>query len=404
VSAIAAIALNELRRVARDRTALFFAFALPIVIIVIIGSTFSNENALDVGILDRDGSARSEALFATLDDAEGLSADRYHSIDALRRDIRTGTVAAGVVLPPGFGADVDAGENVTVRLIADPTAGSGAAVQATVRAAVAEEAGRTAAARFASEHGGGSYDQASATADRLAADLPGATVRSESIGSERGRDLGEFGFDYTAPANLVLFVFVNTLVVGAILASDRQQGITRRLLATPHGTGTILAGIGAAKLLYALAQSAVIVVVGSVVFGVDWGDPVGATLVVLLFAVVSTAVGLLVGSIVSNVDQAQSVGAPVAIAMGMLGGCMWPLVIVPEAMRVLGHITPHAWAMDAWIKLVFDGDGVDAILPQLAVLAGFGAVLGVAAARRLRAALTGSVGSHPARQPAPAAA
>jgi ABC-2 type transport system permease protein len=404
VSAIAAIALNELRRVARDRTALFFAFALPIVIIVIIGSTFSNENALDVGILDRDGSARSEALFATLDDAEGLSADRYHSIDALRRDIRTGTVAAGVVLPPGFGADVDAGENVTVRLIADPTAGSGAAVQATVRAAVAEEAGRTAAARFASKHGGGSYDQASATADRLAADLPGATVRSESIGSERGRDLGEFGFDYTAPANLVLFVFVNTLVVGAILASDRQQGITRRLLATPHGTGTILAGIGAAKLLYALAQSAVIVVVGSVVFGVDWGDPVGATLVVLLFAVVSTAVGLLVGSIVSNVDQAQSVGAPVAIAMGMLGGCMWPLVIVPEAMRVLGHITPHAWAMDAWIKLVFDGDGVDAILPQLAVLAGFGAVLGVAAARRLRAALTGSVGSHPARQPAPAAA
>jgi ABC-2 type transport system permease protein len=404
VSAIAAIALNELRRVARDRTALFFAFALPIVIIVIIGSTFSNENALDVGILDRDGSARSEALFATLDDAEGLSADRYHSIDALRRDIRTGTVAAGVVLPPGFGADIDAGENVTVRLIADPTAGSGAAVQATVRAAVAEEAGRTAAARFASEHGGGSYDQASATADRLAADLPGATVRSESIGSERGRDLGEFGFDYTAPANLVLFVFVNTLVVGAILASDRQQGITRRLLATPHGTGTILAGIGAAKLLYALAQSAVIVVVGSVVFGVDWGDPVGATLVVLLFAVVSTAVGLLVGSIVSNVDQAQSVGAPVAIAMGMLGGCMWPLVIVPEAMRVLGHITPHAWAMDAWIKLVFDGDGVDAILPQLAVLAGFGAVLGVAAARRLRTALTGSVGSHPARQPAPAAA
>jgi ABC-2 type transport system permease protein len=404
VSAIAAIALNELRRVARDRTALFFAFALPIVIIVIIGSTFSNENALDVGILDRDGSARSEALFATLDDAEGLSADRYHSIDALRRDIRTGTVAAGVVLPPGFGADVDTGDNVTVRLIADPTAGSGAAVQATVRAAVAEEAGRTAAARFASEHGGGSYDQASATADRLAADLPGATVRSESIGSERGRDLGEFGFDYTAPANLVLFVFVNTLVVGAILASDRQQGITRRLLATPHGTGTILAGIGAAKLLYALAQSAVIVVVGSVVFGVDWGDPVGATLVVLLFAVVSTAVGLLVGSIVSNVDQAQSVGAPVAIAMGMLGGCMWPLVIVPEAMRVLGHITPHAWAMDAWIKLVFDGDGVDAILPQLAVLAGFGAVLGVAAARRLRAALTGSVGSHAARQPAPAAA
>jgi ABC-2 type transport system permease protein len=404
MSAIFAIALNELRRVSRDRTALFFAFALPVVIIVIIGSTFRDENTLDVGVLDRDGSARSDALLATLDDAEGLSVDGYRSIDTLRRDIRTGIVAAGVVVPPGFGTEVDAGEIVTAQLIADPTSGSAAAVESTIRAAVAGEAGRTAAARFASEHGAGSFDETTATADRLAPDLPRATVRTESIGGDGGRDVGQLGFDYTAPANLVLFVFVNTLVVGAILAADRQQGITRRLLATPHGTGTILAGVGAAKLLFALAQSAVIVVIGGVVFGVDWGDPVGATLVVLLFALVATAVGLLVGSIVTNVDQAQSVGAPIAIAMGMLGGCMWPLVIVPEAMRVLGHITPHAWAMDAWIKLVFDGEGAGAILPQLAVLAGFAVVLGVAAARRLRTALTGSVGSHAARQPAPATA
>ncbi|MGH9228082.1 MAG: ABC transporter permease [Acidimicrobiales bacterium] len=388
MSAIVTIAVNELRRVARDRTALFFAFALPIVIIVIIGSTFTDENLLPVGVLDEDGSSRSEALVATLDDTEGLSAEGYDSIDTLRRDIRTGTVAAGVVVPDGFGADLDAGERVAVDLVAEPTSSSAAAVQATIRAAVADQAGRTAAARFASEHGAGSYDEAAATADRLAPDLPEATVRTESIGGDSGRDLGEFGFDYTAPANLVLFVFVNTLVVGAILASDRQQGITRRLLATPHGTGTILAGIGASKLLFALAQSAVIVVIGGVVFGVDWGDPVGALSVVLLFALVATGVGLLVGSIVSDVDQAQSVGAPIAIAMGMLGGCMWPLEIVPRAMQVLGHVTPHAWAMDAWITLVFDGDGVGAIVPQLAVLAGFAVALGVSAARRLRTALT----------------
>jgi ABC-2 type transport system permease protein len=387
-SAIAAIAVNELRRVARDRTALFFAFALPVVIIVIIGSTFSDEDALAVGVLDRDRSEQSDALVDALDTTDSINVDRYDSLDTLRRDIRTGTVAAGVVVPAGFGSDIGAGETVTVDLVADPTSGAAAAVQTTVRASVADEAGRTAAARFASDHGAGSYDEAAATADRLAPDLPAASVRTEALGDDDGTDVGQFGFDYTAPANLVLFVFVNTLVVGAILASDRQHGITRRLMATPHGTGTILAGLGAAKLLFALAQSALIVVIGAVVFGVDWGDPVGALLLIALFAIVATAVGLLVGSIVSDADQAQSVGAPIAIAMGMLGGCMWPLEIVPRAMRVLGHVTPHAWAMDAWIKLVFDGDGLGAILPQLAVLAGFAALLGVSAARRLRAALT----------------
>ena len=51
----------------------------------------------------------------------------------------------------------------------------------------------------------------------------------------------------TAPTNLVLFTFVNTTVAGAVIASERKQGITRRLLASPHGTGTILAGIGASS-------------------------------------------------------------------------------------------------------------------------------------------------------------
>ncbi|MGH9112763.1 MAG: ABC transporter permease [Acidimicrobiales bacterium] len=385
---IGAIAVNELRRVGRDRTALFFALALPITIIVIIGSTFTDENALGVGVVDRDASERSTALVEALDAGDGLAVDRYDSIDTLRRDIRTGTVAAGIVVPSGFGAEVDGGGAVAVDLIADPTSSAGAAVQSTIRAAVADEAGRTAAAHFAADHGAGSYDEAAASADRLATDLPVATVRTDAVGPDEGIDLGEFGFDYTAPANLVLFVFVNTVMVGAILADDRQHGITRRLMATPHGTGTILAGIGAAKLLFALVQATIIVVIGGVVFDVDWGDPAGVALLVVLWAVVATAVGLAVGSIVSNAEQAQSAGAPIAIAMGMLGGCMWPLVIVPAPMRALGHVTPHAWAMDAWIKLVFDGDSVGAIVPQLAVLAAFAAVLSVIAARSLRTAIT----------------
>src|SRR5690606_25424357 len=112
-----------------------------------------------------------------------------------------------------------------------------------------------------------------------------------------------------------------------------------------------------------------------------------ATLI-LLFALVSTATGLLVGATVSDAEQAQAIATPVAIGMGMLGGCMWPLAIVPDVMRTIGHVTPHAWAVDAWIELVYDDGGFVDVLPQLAVLAGFAVVLGTLAVRRLRIALT----------------
>ena len=387
VRAIAAIARNEITRTARDRTALFFVVVLPIVIIVVIGSTFGNDRTLDVGVVDHDGSEQATGLVGALDEDGALAVDTYGSEDALRRDIRTGAVDAGVVVPAGYGADLDAGRDATVELVADPTSGSSASVQASVRAAIGDESVGVAAGRAVATASGGSTDAATATqrATSLAGQVARVGVRREQVDSGRST-LGSF--DYTAPANLVLFTFVNTLAVGSALAYERRRGITRRLLATPHGTGTILAGIGASKFAFALLQSALIVVVGAVFFGVSWGAPLGAVLVVLLWAAVSTAVGLLVGASVHDPDQAQSIATPVAIAMGMLGGCMWPLEIVPPALRTVGHLTPQAWAMDAWIALVFDGDGVAAILPELAVLLAFAVVLGLLARRRLRAALT----------------
>jgi len=385
-SAVAAIAGNEVRRLIRDRVALLFVVLLPTAIILLIGSTFGATEGLDVGVIDRDGTAESQALVDGLRDTEGV--DEYRDEGDLRRDIRTGVVSAGVVIPDGYGAALDAGDDATVTLVADPTSTSAAAVQAGVRATVGDRAAVVAAGRAAAGEGAGASAVAAARqeAAALAPDTPEVAVRTVTVDAEGEVPLGDF--DYTAPANLVLFTFVNTLVAGTALASERRQGITRRMLATPHGTGTILLGLGASKLAVALLQSAVIVVVGAVLFDVSWGDPLGVGLLILAFALVATFAGLFVGAIATDQEQAAAIATPIAIALGMLGGCMWPLALVPPIMRTIGHVTPQAWAMDAWLTLIWERDGVAAIAGPLAVLAGFAAVLGVLATWRLRRSLT----------------
>src|SRR5690606_20969964 len=106
---VAVIALNELRPLARDPTALFFSLVLPVIIMVIIGTTFGAEGDLEIGVLDRDGSDRSADLVGTLSAADRVTVERYRSLDGLERDVRTGAVDAGVVVPPGYGAAIDAG-------------------------------------------------------------------------------------------------------------------------------------------------------------------------------------------------------------------------------------------------------------------------------------------------------
>ena len=63
---------------------------------------------------------------------------------------------------------------------------------------------------------------------------------------------------------------------------------------------------------------------------------------------------------------------------------MWPLSIVNSTVRSIGHATPHAWAVDAWTALIARGAGLAGIASDLAALAGFAAVLMLAATFRLR--------------------
>jgi ABC-2 type transport system permease protein len=382
------IARNELRRMAKDRALVIFGLALPVVIIVLVGATFGSAGTVHLGLLDQDGSARSAAVVHRLEGQAGIDLARRGSEATLRRDVRSTALDAGIVIPRGYGAAMDRGK-ATIDVVVDPSSPAVATALATLQSAIDEQAVTEGAVQLvAANDGGGSDGRAAARREvATAATRIDPVVVRDAPGVIHGAKVGTFS--YTAPGNLVLFVFINTFAVSTLLANDRRQGLIRRLLVTPNHPRSVVAGIGAAKLSFSLVQSFLILTVGALAFGVHWGDPFAALVLTVVFATLSTAIGLIVGASVRNADQAQSIGIPFAVAMGMLGGCMWPLEIVPAPMRIAGHIVPHAWAMDAWQELIFDGAGLRAILPELAVLAGAAAVLSVVAVRLLRRSVVG---------------
>jgi len=380
---------SSLRRLARDRLALFFIVLLPLLIILIIGVTFGDAGStrVPVGIVDQGAGRLGGELRAELDASPALDPRAFQDQDALRKAVRRGTVAAGVVLPAGYDQALRAGRQTEVTLVVDQTRPAPTPVRSAVTAAVAGQAATVRAAQFAAGTAGVPFDAALARAKALAAGQEQVGVEATTVGGRE--DALPTGFNYTAPANLVLFVFITSLAGAAGLIEARRLGVTRRLLATPTTATTILAGEALARFALALLQGLLIFVVGWLVFGVDWGDPPAALVLVVTFALVGTGVGMLLGAVLHNAEQATSIGPPVGIAMGMLGGCMWPLAIVPEPMRAAGHLFPHAWAMDAFIALIARDAGLAGITTQLAVLAAFAAALLALATWRLRRTLLG---------------
>lgn len=387
---LGAVLRVELVRFTRDRIGLFFFLVLPVLVIVIIGTSFGGApEEYAIGVVDTDGTVLSETLADRLERSGALETERYADVEEMRRDARVGRLVGGVVIPAGFERRVESGGEASVNLELEQLESSAAAVRSAVGGAVDELARTSAAARFATEQGAGDYETNLALARELDDDLPAPEIRVVDVSTGGGpgsfADLSGSGFDYTVPSQLVLFTFINSLIVGAVLVETRRLGMIRRILAGPVSAGAVVGGIGVSRFVFALGQSGLIVLLGALAFGVSWGDPLGAAALVVLFGLVATGAGLLIGSVARTPEQDRAIGIPLAIVLAMLGGCMWPLEVVPSTMRTIGHVTPHAWAMDAWITLVFDRGGLGDITTELAVLAGFAVVLLGLASWRLRA-------------------
>ena len=73
-----------------------------------------------------------------------------------------------------------------------------------------------------------------------------------------------------------------------------------------------------------------------------------------------------------------------ALVMAPLGGCWWPLFILPKGMQALAKITPHGWANTGFNKLMLFGADFSAVVPEMLALIVFAIVFGIIAVWRFR--------------------
>jgi len=379
------IAGTIFRRMLRDRTAIFFVILLPFFIILVIGSATKNlaSSRIPIGLVNRSSGALTTDLVRAFDNSKTLRTFHVTSDDTLRKALRRGTYSAGIVIPTDYEASVRAGRPTQVTFVADQNRPP-IVVRAAVDALVAREGALLQAANFAASHTHRSFDQTLTAARAAARATQPVGVQVQTVGHAAKGQFIVQGFSYTAPSQLVLFVFLTSFGAAGFVIADRKQGLISRIYASPTSATSVVLGYGLGRFINAAFQAVYIVALGIFIFGVHFGDPLSAFVLITLYVAVSTAFAMLAGTVFRTPEQASSLVPPIGIGMAMLAGCMWPRFIMPLPMQRLGQLFPQAWAMDAFIKLVAQGGGLRSILPQLAVLAAFLVVILPIATWRLR--------------------
>ncbi len=381
------IAWTNLVRTFRDRLGLFFIVLMPMIIIITLGITYGGQGSVRVGVHDADRGPLAVELVDSIPGATGdsrIDTSRYATLDELRDAVARGYVQFGLAIESGYDAALRSGDSGCVRFLASPTEVS-SAVRAAVERAVVAQAALVRAARFAAAANGIPFDTALAAARSAQGRPAGVTVAVESLVTATTSRAS--GFSIGAQSQLILFMFLTSLVGASELVLSRQLGISRRMLSTPTGTWTIIAGEGLGRVGLAVFQGAFIVLATLLLFGVDWVDPAATIAIVAVFSFVGAGAAMLIGSIASNASQAGALGPALGLLFGLLGGTMVPIEVFPAAMRSVAHLTPHAWAMDAFRARLYDDASLADIVPQLGVLALFAAVLSALAVIRFRGLL-----------------
>ena len=162
--ALAQLTLANTREFTRDRAALFWTFAFPLLFVLIFGLVFSRDSATqyEIGLINEDESPQASVLVDTLEAIDVFDLSRGSLADEIA-SLEDGDRRAVIAIPSGFGASIDAGTPASVDIHYDETrqskpagrrAGDPASVRGRGSRAHAEPAGGAAGVSDAPEASG----------------------------------------------------------------------------------------------------------------------------------------------------------------------------------------------------------------------------------------------------------
>ncbi|CAN5319962.1 hypothetical protein BH10PLA2_BH10PLA2_02840 [soil metagenome] len=192
---------------------------------------------------------------------------------------------------------------------------------------------------------------------------------------------GAIRYQILVPSYTVTFAYFLVLTVGWLFASERRQGTLKRLRAAPLTKAQILLGKLLPCYVLSLIQAAFLLVAGKIVFGMRWGPdswPIYQQVAMLAPVILSTSLAamgmaLLIASIARTEAQVAIIGTPLVLVLAGMSGCLMPRDLMPELMKQVSLITPHAWSLEAYLQLLISPTPeVNRVLFACVVLVGFG--------------------------------
>lgn len=192
--------------------------------------------------------------------------------------------------------------------------------------------------------------------------------------------------DALAPLFVGLFAFFFIFLLTSVsFLRERSQGTIERLMVSPLSREELVLGYVFGFLIFALAQSAIILLYVVDVLKVHYKGNLGLLfLVTLALTIGSVNMGIFASAFARNELQVVQFIPLLLVPQVLLGGLFFPVATLPPVLKQIAYVMPLTYANFALKDVMLKGFGLDQVWPELAVLVGFAALMVVLAALSLR--------------------
>jgi len=404
------IALKDLRIFVKDRAAVFFFVIFPFMFILMfyflnLGQTEDTRLTYHLATREAEGGLSQQIIGAmeTVDESQlppGAPVFIWErDYDEAYRAVEDGELSGFVAFPADFTAGIETGSGSQIEVVVDAEAINDRGALNSIAASIASQTGGIQVAVNAGvtllvEDGliPPDIESINRAARQMYKDIfiaQGGPVGPTSfIGFEIERvgDIEEDNpADYVIPGYLVMFVFFAAAVTAETIVRERQNHTLERLLASSVGKSTILGGVYTGTAIRGLIQILLFWAVGILAFKVDLGQsPLAVIILSILMVIMSSAFAVMLATLVKTQRSAGSLATVTALILAPLGGCWWPLFILPEWLQTVAKISPHAWANEGFNKLMLFGADFGSVVPEMLALVVFTVIFGAIAVWRFR--------------------
>jgi len=368
------IGYKDLIDFARDRMMLVSFIIMPLFMMIMMGYIFPSQSALQnipVGVVNQDTGSLGTMIVEPLsqmkvDESQQkpFNLTSISSIDEAIKQIKSQQLNGALVIPEDFTSKIMSGEQGTITIITDQSNPQVSSLLTTMMEEIIEDMSTKA----------GAQKVASLLPQTL---NPEAIVRPFIVKTE-GIVPGKANyFEFMAPGNMCIVVmFAVMMGLAASIAREKEDGTLDGILVAPINRLAIILGKAFSQTTRGLLQAAIVLSLAMLLFGVVVHGNILLVVLLLILGVFSfVGLGVLVSTIGTRQETAMTIMMTLQFPMLFLSGVFFPIQQMPPVIQGISKAIPLTYAVQALRKVIILGAGVPEVLPEIIILAGFGAIM-----------------------------